>query len=192
MGSKRTAEDLAESFVSFLNTQSFEAKNPDEIPVKLRGPASPDMDRFTWKVLPSPANPWVQPLEEKLPRRFPEVFHALISEYQFCDFEVGPIMFFANTGEPVFHELCRRMFLDKAMSPFLLSKGYLQFGTAAGGHYDPVCFAQRGLKDKTESRIVRLDHEEILINNRIKVMTEIAPSIENFIERAIQGEFEVA
>ena len=49
----------------------------------------------------------------------------------------------------------------------------------------------RGLEDKTESRIVRLDHEEILLKERIKVMTEIAPSIENFMERTLQGEFEV-
>ena len=193
MGSKEHAEELVKRFVSFLNAQSFEAKSPDEIPAKLRGPAPPDMDSwFTWKILPSPANPWVPPLEEKLPRRFPDSFHTLISEYQFCDFEVGPVMFFANTGQLVFHELCRRIFLDKTMSPFLLNKGYLQFGKAAGGHYDPVCFAPRGLKDKTESRIVLLDHEEILLNERIKIMTEIAPSIENFMERAIQGEFEVA
>ena len=78
------------------------------------------------------------------------------------------------------------------MSPFLLQHGYLQFGKAAGGHYDPVCFAPRGLKNKHESRIVCLDHEEILIRNRVKITGEIAPSIEDFMERTIRGDFEVS
>jgi hypothetical protein len=193
VSSKSYYEKLVQAFVDCLNTQTFEAKRPEEIPMKLRGPAAESMPEwFTWKILASGDNPWVRLLEEKLPRRYPPAFNTLISRYRFCDFEVGPIMFFANTGEKVFHELGNRVFADKHMSPFLMQNGYLQFGQAAGGHYDPMCFAPRGLKDKRESRIVRLDHEEILINNRIRVMAEISPSIENFMEHTIRGEFEVS
>lgn len=165
---------------------------PDHIPAAMRGPAHEVMsDWFTWKIMASTSNSWVVQLEEKLPRRYPGPFHSLISDYRFCEFEVGPILFFANTGEDVWYELSKRVFADKHMSPFLLQKGYLQFGQAAGGHYDPICFAPRGLKDKRESRIVRLDHEEILINNRIKIRDEVATSVEDFMERAISAEFEV-
>jgi len=100
-------------------------------------------------------------------------------------------MFFANTGKEVFHEISRRVLGARDMSPAVLWNGYLQFGHAAGGHYDPICFAPRGLKDKKESRIVPLNHEEILLNNRIKITAEISPSLEVFVKRSIDGEFEV-
>jgi hypothetical protein len=149
-------------------------------------------DWFTWKIQASTSNPWVEELEQRLPRRYPLPFRVLISEFRFCDIEVGPIMLFANTGGTVFYELANRVFADKHMSRFLLQNGYLQFGQAQVTNYDPVCFAPRGLKDKTDSRIVQLDHEEILIRNRIKVTVEIAPSIEDFMERTIGGEFQVS
>ena len=186
-------EQLVRAFVEFLNTKSFEPKPPHEISVELRGPAFESVpDWFTWKIQSDANNPWVEQLEARLPRRYPPTFHRLIANYRFCAFQVGPIMFFANTGESVFHELSVRVFADKSMSPFLLQQGYLQFGQAAGGHYDPICFAPRGLKEKQESRIVQLDHEEVLIRDRIKVVAEIAPSLEDFIERTINGEFEVS
>jgi hypothetical protein len=190
MGDAKYYEELVRKFVDYLNSQNFEPKDPDEIPVDLRGPASESMPEwFTWKILPSSDNPWVVPFEQKLPRQYPAAFQVLISKYRFCDFQVGPVIFFANTGEEIFYELANRVFVDKYMSPFLLEHGYLQFGQAED--YDPICFAPRGLNDKRESRIVRLDHEEILINNRLKITGEIALSIEDFLERTIKGEFEV-
>jgi hypothetical protein len=192
MGSAKYYDERIRQFVDYLNTQRFEPKGPNEIPVDLRGPASESMSEcFTWKILATADNPWVAPLEEKLPRRYPPAFNKLISRYRFCDLEVGPIMFFANTGEKVFYELTHRVFADKQMSPFLLRNGYWQFGQPASGDYDPICFAPAGPKDKRESRIVQLDHEEILIRDRIKITAEIAPSMEEFMERTIKGEFEV-
>lgn len=190
---RNKTDQLVRSFVEFLNSKDFEPKFPDEIPPDLRGAAYDDVgDNFTWKIQSGAGNPWVETLESNLPRRYPKAFHELIFRYRFCDFEVGPIMFFANTGEQVFHELSSRVFADKSMSPFLLQHGYLQFGQAAGGHYDPICFAPRGLKDKSESLIVQLDHEEILIKERLKLVAEIASSIEDFMERTIDGEFEIS
>lgn len=192
MSGQKDLERLVNDFVSYLNSKSLEPRTSEDIPDELRGPERPDLQGwFDWKISPSSANPWVGPLEEKLPRRFPAVFQILISRFRFCDFEVGPVMFYGNTGTEIFNELTRRVFADTNMSPALLRSGYLQFGQAAGGHYDPVCFAPRGLNSKNDSRIVRLDHEEILINNRIRVMSEIAPSLEAFIRQALQQEFEV-
>jgi hypothetical protein len=193
MGNAKYYEELVREFVEYLNAQSFKPKAPDEIPVDLRGSASESMPEwFTWKILAGADNPWLAALEQKLPRRYPPAFYKLISRYRFCDFEVGPIMFFANTGDKVFYELAQRVFADKHMSPFLLRNGYLQFGQPASGNYDPICFAPRDLKGKHESRIVQLDHEQILINDRIKITAEISASIEEFMERTIRGEFEVS
>jgi hypothetical protein len=99
-------------------------------------------------------------------------------------------MFFANTGHPVFHELADRLSRDPGIFPLLRSNGYLQFGLPHTGNYDPVCFDMKR-RSRGDAPIVQLDHEEILIRNRIRVAQEIAPSLGVFIERAINEKFEV-
>jgi len=47
--------------------------------------------------------------------------------------------------------------------------------------YDPVCFAP-GVRGADDRRIVRLDHEEILIRGRIVGVAEIGPSFREFIQ----------
>jgi len=52
----------------------------------------------------------------------------------------------------------------------------MQFAQATGGHCDPLCFDPSSRKNR-DYRIVKIDHEEILCNCRIKVVSEIcAPS----------------
>ena len=64
--------------------------------------------------------------------------------------------------------------------------GFIQFGQAPGGDYDPVCFDTKSRNGKNDCRIVRIDHEEILCNYRVKVMEEIAPSFEQLVMDTIQ------
>ena len=77
-------------------------------------------------------------------------------------------MFFANTGEDLFYELSRRINADKSMYPLLQQHGFLQFGKQAGGGYDPVCFAM-GRRAQGDAPVIRLDHEDVLTRNRIRV-----------------------
>jgi hypothetical protein len=72
-------------------------------------------------------------------------------------------MFFANTGEYIFHELADHVFPDKHMSPLLLHKAICNSARLPAAIAIQICFTPRGLNDKKESRIVCLDHEEILI-----------------------------
>jgi hypothetical protein len=88
-------------------------------------------------------------------------------------------MFFANTGEDKFWELGARLFLDPHMSPALLQAGFLQFGNPYFYNYDPVCFDCKG--PGLEKRIVQIDHEEILCNDRIQIAREIAPSFPDLL-----------
>jgi len=47
--------------------------------------------------------------------------------------------------------------------------------------YDPVCFDMKSIKRNREMRVVKIDHEEILRNRRIKVVAELAPSFEALV-----------
>lgn len=100
-------------------------------------------------------------------------------------------MLFANTGHGVFFELSTRVFADKHLFPILHAHGYVQIGNPCEGNYDPVCFdTHRRVCD--DAPIVQLDHEEILIRNRIRIIGEIAPTFTSFMERAITDKLAVS
>jgi len=53
--------------------------------------------------------------------------------------------------------------------------------------YDPVCFDVNSWKKDREMRVVKIDHEEILCNNRVKVVAELAPSFEALVLQTIEA-----
>jgi hypothetical protein len=74
---------------------------------------------------------------------------------------------------------------DRGLWEGLLPSGYLRFGKGAGGDYDPVCFDTKSRRKSREMRIVKIDHEEILCNYRVKVVTELARSFEDLVLQTI-------
>jgi len=183
-----STDRLIDRFVEVLNSRGLEPLPGEEVPLALRIGESAPADWVDWKICPVPSNSWIAALEEKVPHPFPKLYRSLITRYRFAEFEVGPIMFFANTGQDVFHELRNRMFIDPHLSPVLLKHGLLHFGQPFAGNYDSVCFDTRRASNG-DAPIVCIDHEDILIRNgRITIVEEIAPSCRNFVERAIDGE----
>ena len=180
-------EKLIEQFVGSLNRSGLEPLFDDAVPPELRTEEVSDVPgMYEWRILPAQPNPWVLAIRQKLPSPYPPLYEVLISRYRFAEFEIGPVLFLANTGTHVFNELADAAFRDKGLSPALLQNGLLQFGRQAGGHYDPVCFdMKRRLED--DAPIVQIDHECVLIEDRIRVVGEIAPSFRAFVEAVIAG-----
>jgi hypothetical protein len=187
--STKTADELVDAFVSYLNATGFEPKFPDGLPQELRT-SSAEYGMFHWRILPASPNPWVEKLVEKLPQSYPKPFRSLIDRYRFCNFEIGPVMLFSNTGHDLFYELSERAFKDKGIFPTLHKNGFLQFGLPHETNYDPVCFDMKR-HNRGNAPIVQLDHEEILQWSRIRVVREIAPSFTEFIQRALDERFVV-
>jgi hypothetical protein len=183
-------DDLVDAFVEYLNAAGFEPKPPDAIPEELRTSGA-DYDTFKWQIRSAAFNPWVEELEEKLPQRWPKPFRSLIQRYRFCNFEIGPLMPFANSGHQLFYELSDRVFKDKGIFPTLHKNGFLQFGLPHETNYDPICFDMKR-RNRADAPIVQLDHEEILQWSRIRVVREIAPSFAQFMLRAMAERFPAA
>jgi hypothetical protein len=173
-----------------LNGVGFEPGSSEEVPDELRTTKA-EHGRFHWQILSGVHNAWVELLQSRLPQILPRSFRSKIERNRFCCVTVGPLMFFANTGHEVFYELSDRMFRDKPLSPMLLQNGYLQFGNPFECNYDPICF-DMNRRHREDAPIIQLDHEEILINNRISVTQEIAPSFQHFMQRAIEEKFPVS
>jgi len=188
--SDKTTDYLVDEFVRYANLAGFEPRFPDNVPVELRT-SDANYGMLNWKIQAASSNPWILDLTNKLPQVLPAVYRSLIERYRFCNFEVGTAMFFANTGQPLFYELSTRTFADKGMYPTLHKNGYLEFGKPNETNYDPVCFSMQRRK-KDDAPIVQIDHEELLIRNRIHVVKEIAPSLMEFLQQAIAEKFPVA
>lgn len=185
----RIADDLVDRFVDFLNRAGLEPRFLDEITEELRTSNTED-EMFHWQIRPASSNPWVEELAQKLPQQWPKPFRSLVDRYRYSNIEVGPLMLFANSGHDLFYELSKRVFADEGIFPLLHKHGLLQFGLPQEANYDPVCFDMQH-RYRGDAPIVRLDHEEILLRNRIRVVQQIAPSFSQFMQRAISEQFPV-
>ena len=185
----RSSDELVDEFVRYLNGAGFEPKEPEDVPEELRTTTA-DHGMFHWQIRPAKSNPWVTEVVQRLPQVLPRPYRSLVERYRFCSFEVGPLMLFANSGHDLYYELSSRVFADKNLFPTLHKHAFLQIGNPYEYNYDPVCFdMQRRARD--DAPIVQLDHEEILIRSRIRVVKEIAPTFTTFIQRAITEKFSV-
>jgi hypothetical protein len=120
--------------------------------------------------------PWIIDLEAKLPKRLPASFRSLVTRYSFSAFDAGPLSLFANLGDGSDEDFSIAIFKDSIIADVTLKAGYIQFARPVSGSYDPVCFdANRSSKNR-EFPIVRLDHEEILSGDGIRVSEKIADS----------------
>ena len=95
-------------------------------------------------------------------------------------------MVFANAGSALQYEMSSAVFQDKALSAVLLSYGYIQFARPSGGSYDPICFDTNRKAGIGEYPITWIDHEEILCDDNIRVVEEVADSFPEFIVDHLQ------
>ncbi len=132
--------------------------------------------------------PWIEDFEKKLPKVLPRSFRSLVTRYSFQSFDLRGITFFGNSGgsKDNFNDLVVACFADKHLTETLLPSGYVQIGRPDTGDYDPICFDTKKSKQNREYSIVRIDHEEVLCNYRIKVTAEIASSFLALIEEYLE------
>src|SRR6185312_10058120 len=99
-----TGDALIDRFLETLNARGLEPLTEDEVPDALRSGPPDQLGWCDWKIRPAESNPWVAGLEKSvMPHHSPKLFLSLISPYRFAEFEVGPILFSANTGQAVSH-----------------------------------------------------------------------------------------
>ncbi|MGA9041913.1 MAG: hypothetical protein WB421_15380 [Terriglobales bacterium] len=131
------------------------------------------------------ASSLIEPLYAKLPARFPKLFEQLVLAYRWAEVDLMTCRLLANPPGPTLDGLLQEISKDPAFWSSLLPAGYIQFGKGPDVDYDPVCFDIKTRKKDGECRIVKIDHEEILCNSRIKLVAEVAPSFRQLVMRTI-------
>lgn len=131
--------------------------------------------------------PWIDAFEARLPRRFPTSFGSLVRRYAFLPFEWGPVRFFGNSGTGDDDDLVVAGVRDLVLFDATTKAGLMQFARPSDSNYDPICFDARAPRKNREFPIVRLDHEGILVNERVVIVERVAPSFAALLESLLAG-----
>ena len=127
----------------------------------------------------------IEQLYTTLPARFPPLFELLLLSYRWAEVDLRLYRLLANPPGPGLAGFLQRMSKDPTLSKCLVPAGYMQFGMGPDNDYDPVCFDVRSRRKNGDCRIVKIDHEEILCNDRVKIRSELAPSFEQLMLNTI-------
>jgi hypothetical protein len=127
----------------------------------------------------------LEPIYSKLPARFPPLFERLVLSYRWAEVDLRSHRLLANPPGPGLGALLTQMSKDSILWKCLLEAGYIQFAKGPDIDYDPICFDISSRKKNEDCKIVKIDHEQILCNDRVKIVAELAPSFEQLMLRTI-------
>ncbi len=149
-----------------------------------------DRDRYGFKAWRpakvSTPRSCLEKIYHKLPASFPTLFESLVLSYRWAEVDLQSYRLLANPPGEDLSGLLAEMSRDPGLWEALLPAGYIQFGKGPDIDYDPVCFDIKSRSRSGDCRIVKIDHEEILCNYRVKVVAELAPSFEELLLQTIQ------
>lgn len=184
---KEHESSLVDRFVaSFEKLDEMSVFETDPVAASLAvGAPDPSYGFKRWKPIRAETSPEsLELIYSKLPARFPKIFELLVLSHRWANVDLQLFTLLANPpGPDLSGWLAKTSF--PILSPFLLQRGYIQFGQGTGGNYDPVCFDISSRKKNRDYRVVMIDHEEILCNDRLKIVAELAPSFEQLVLRVI-------
>jgi hypothetical protein len=127
----------------------------------------------------------LESIYNKLPARFPPLFERLLLTYRWAEVDLQAYRLLPNPLCDDLDGFFQQMTGDKRLWESLIPAGFIQFGRGPDIDYDPVCFDIGSRKNNREMRVVKIDHEEILCNDRIRVVAELAPSFEALAQDTI-------
>ena len=127
----------------------------------------------------------VEPIYCQLPGPFPPLFERMVLSFRWAEVDIQVCQLLANPPGTDLSGLLKVMSKDRTLWKFLRESGYIQFGRGSGGDYDPVCFDVSSWKNSLDYKVVKIDHEEILCHDRVKVVAELAPSFRDLMLRTI-------
>jgi hypothetical protein len=181
--------DLLEQFVASFEKldEMAEFQEIDPVAWELRV-GQPDQFGMTqWRPAKTKTDPeLLAPVYARLPARFPPLYEQLVLSYRWAEVDLQSFRLLANPPGSDLSRLLAEVEGDKGLTESLIPAGYIKFGKGPDMDYDPVCFDLKSRTKRKDYRIVKIDHEEILCNYRVKVVAELAPSFEHLVRQTIE------
>ena len=122
--------------------------------------------------------------EEKLPKRLPQSFSSFLSRYSFPAFDVLGVTLYAwdCDSNPYIEEASAP---KNSLSEFLIPAGFVQIGRTDVGGFDAICFDWNKPVQNREYRVVQVDHEDILCNSKVRIVSELWPSFIKLVQETL-------
>jgi hypothetical protein len=120
-----------------------------------------------------------------LPARLPKLFERLLLNFRWAEVDLDIYRLTPNPPGTDLSGWLAEASRDNFLWKFLLRSGYIPLGKGPDMDYDQICFETKTRKNGDECRIVKIDHEEVLCDERIKIVRELAPSFRSLVEQTI-------
>jgi hypothetical protein len=107
----------------------------------------------------------------------PQLYRALVDSYEWLPFEAADLFVYGSLGldgDP--DDIANRLFRDRVFVQVLLPARLFHFAGPATGSYDPICI-DLSTPGTIDGPVLWLDHEEILCNDRIRVVQRLSLSL---------------
>jgi hypothetical protein len=124
-------------------------------------------------------------LYQSVPGPFPGLYETLVLSYQWAEVDLGRLRLLENLP-PALQGLTRAITADAFLFRVLTQGRFVPFGKGPDYDYDPVCFDLSRRDAEGDCPIVKFDHEEILIKERLVVVKELAPSFRELMNVIIE------
>ncbi len=131
--------------------------------------------------------PWVESVQARLPFRIPGRFLRFINAYEFIDFSFPDLRLYNNTGAEDRWSWPVALFCDETIFAVTTRYRFLPIGQPDEANYDRICLDLNRLKNG-DCPVVQLDHEEILINERIKIVSDRFATFEALEQKILKKE----
>ena len=116
--------------------------------------------------------------------RLPHLFESFAQSFAWLDVELRVCRLFANPPATDFVDLSTAMFADPVLSNTLLQLRLVRFALAPDCCYDPICFDLSDFNGN-DCPIVRLEHESILMHDRVGKRETIFDSFRDLMRTVI-------
>jgi len=183
-------QQLISEFVlafSKLNDCLAHQRDPDPVHSALAIDDPDEHGFWYWKPIPmETGRSCLESIYAKLPGRFPRLYEELVLSYRWAEVDLKTFTLLANPPSEGLGLLLEQIHRDKHLTKVLEANGYMRFAKGPDIDYDPVCFDLRRCRQGGDCPIVKLDHEEILCNSRIREVAELAPSFRNLMMKTIE------
>jgi hypothetical protein len=127
----------------------------------------------------------LQELYQSVGGPLPGLYETLILSYQWAEVDLGRLRLLENLP-PALQRLTKAITADAFLFRVLAQGGFVPFGKGPDVDYDPVCFDLSRRDEDGDCPVVKFDHEEILIRERLVVVKEMAPSFRELMTLIIQ------
>lgn len=129
--------------------------------------ANPNVERPSWHPeLVVTGRAQLEPLYRRLPGRFPDLYEHLVLTHRWREIDLQIVRLLANPPGPTLSGLEDEIFCDRVLINTLVPAGFVPFGRAPDGNYDPVCFDLNSMK-KGDCPVIQFEHEAILCHDKI-------------------------